>query len=367
MSDITVDTVKSESTQKLIDQFGVQPISPELIERIKKYTKKDTLSHFIERGIFMAHRDLDHLLTQLEKNPNEKVYLYTGRGPSSTSLHLGHLLPFTLTLELQRLFDCPVVIQITDDEKYLKNQDGKSLDEISDYGRENIKDIMTIGFDPKNTFVFTNRQYINFLYPNILKIQKSILTRRLFKFFGSTDNDSIGKVNFPTIQMAPCCPSSFPTFLNPIFKWRCLIPCALDQDPYFRLFRDIASSIKEKKPALIYSKFLPSLLGRKEKMSSSVDKSAIFLNDTPKQIKKKINSYAFSGGQDTAELQAQLGANLDVDVAISYLEFFMEDHQRFLEICQQYKDGKLMTGEVKKITIEIIIKVVSDFQENRFN
>lgn len=36
-------------------------------------------------------------------------------------------------------------------------------------------------------------------------------------------------------------------------------------------------------------------------MSASDTTSAIFTSDTPKQIKDKINRYAFSGGGDTVE------------------------------------------------------------------
>ena len=43
----------------------------------------------------------------------EKFYLYTGRGPSSDALHLGHLIPFHFTLWLQRAFKVPLVIQLT--------------------------------------------------------------------------------------------------------------------------------------------------------------------------------------------------------------------------------------------------------------
>ena len=43
-------------------------------------------------------------------------------------------------------------------------------------------------------------------------------------------------------------------------------------------------------------------------MSASDPNSAIFVTDTPKQIKNKVNKHAFSGGQDTKELQLQHGA-----------------------------------------------------------
>jgi hypothetical protein len=39
----------------------------------------------------------------------------------------------------------------------------------------------------------------------------------------------------------------------------------------------------------------------------------------------QINSFAFSGGQETAEKQRLLGANLEVDVPYHYLQFFLED------------------------------------------
>ena len=45
-------------------------------------------------------------------------------------------------------------------------------------------------------------------------------------------------------------------------KLRCLIPCAIDQDPYFRMTRDVAPRIKGHKPALIESRFFPALKAR---------------------------------------------------------------------------------------------------------
>ena len=45
-------------------------------------------------------------------------------------------------------------------------------------------------------------------------------------------------------------------------------------------------------------------------MSASDPTSAIFVTDAPKQVQKKINKYAFSGGQATVEEHRQLGAHL---------------------------------------------------------
>lgn len=125
-------TVESEGAidyDKLIDQFGSSRITPELIERMEKVTGKKP-HRFLRRGIFFSHRDLSLILDLYEAG--QKFYLYTGRGPSSESLHLGHVIPFQFTKWLQDTFDCPLVIQLTDDEKFLFKQELK-LEECHRY------------------------------------------------------------------------------------------------------------------------------------------------------------------------------------------------------------------------------------------
>jgi tryptophanyl-tRNA synthetase len=43
------------------------------------------------------------------------------------------------------------------------------------------------------------------------------------------------------------------------------------------------------KPALIHSKFLPSLGGAAQKMAASNTSSAIYVDDTPKAVKDKVH------------------------------------------------------------------------------
>ena len=43
----------------------------------------------------MNFRDLKLILDAVESK--KKFYLYTGRGPSSEAMHLGHLIPFIRT------------------------------------------------------------------------------------------------------------------------------------------------------------------------------------------------------------------------------------------------------------------------------
>jgi tryptophanyl-tRNA synthetase len=100
-------------------------------------------------------------------------YLYTGRGPSAGALHMGHTIPFVFTRYLQRVFDVPLVIQVTDDEKYLYNAD-QTWEKTLEMRDNNIKDIIAFGFDLEKTFIFCDSEYIGTMYPNILKTQKHI-------------------------------------------------------------------------------------------------------------------------------------------------------------------------------------------------
>lgn len=321
--------------------------------------------HLIRRGIVFSHRDL---LTILElKKQGKPFFLYTGRGPSSESLHLGHLVPFMISKWLQDNFDVPLIIQLTDDEKTLwKNLD---VEEARKLARENAKDIIALGFNVKKTFIFNDFDFIGkcpAFYQNMIRIQKQVTFNQVKGIFGFTDSDVIGKIAFPAVQAAPCLSTSFP-FIFGNDKVNVLIPCAIDQDPYFRMTRDVAPKLGFPKPALIHSTFFPALQGAKTKMSASDANSAIFLTDTPKQIKNKINKHAFSGGQVTVEEHKRLGGDTDVDVSYQLLRYFLENDQELEHIRESYSTGSMLTGEIKKIAIEKITEIVLQHQESRKN
>lgn len=353
---------------KLIKQFGSHPISPELLQRFEAVTG-ESAHVFLRRGIFFSHRDLETILDRYEKG--EKFYLYTGRGPSSTSMHLGHLVPFIFTAYLQRVFKCAAVIQLTDDEKFLFAKQPKGdeppppLEHFTRLGRENARDIIAVGFELERTFIFMDTSYIGPMYPNILRIQRMTTYNTAKAIFGFTDSDNVGKHGFPAVEAAPAVSSSFPIVLGGVPDMPCLIPCAIDQDPYFRLTRDVAPRLGCPKPALVHSKFFPALQGDNTKMSSSLAESAIFLDDTPKKIKTKVNKYAFSGGRETIEEHRRLGADVDVDISYRYLSFFLEDDERLGQIYNEYKSGQMLSGEIKKELIGVLQPIVKEHQEKR--
>mmetsp|Transcript_4402 Transcript_4402/g.6603 ORF Transcript_4402/g.6603 Transcript_4402/m.6603 type:complete len:410 (+) Transcript_4402:68-1297(+) len=300
---------------KIVDKFGSTRIDDALIARFEKVTGHKA-HHWLRRGFFFSHRDLDLILDAHESG--EGFFLYTGRGPSSDSLHFGHMIPFLFTKWLQDVFQVPLVIQMTGDEKFLWR--GLSIEEARKYTIENIKDIIAVGFDVTKTFIFSNFDYVGRMYPNILRMQKTITASTARSTFGFTMDANVGKWSFCAVQAAPSFSSSFPHIFGKR-NVRCLIPCAIDQDPYFRLTRGAAPKFGFYKPALVHSKFFPSLQGYETKMSASSLQSAIFLSDTPAQIRKKVGS-AVSGGGETLEEQRENGADLSKDIPFAYLEFF---------------------------------------------
>ncbi|KAK9745119.1 tRNA synthetases class I (W and Y) [Popillia japonica] len=347
---------------KLIKRFGSSKIDQTLIDRFEKVTGQ-TSHHFLRRGIFFSHRDMHSILKLYEEK--KPFYLYTGRGPSSSSMHVGHLVPFIFCKWLQDIFDVPLVIQMTDDEKTLWRD--LKVEDAMKMMYENVKDIIAVGFDVNKTFIFSNFDYMGRapeFYQNVVRIQKCVTFNQVKGIFGLTDTDVIGKIGFPAIQAAPCFSTTFPCTFGKR-KLPCLIPCAIDQDPYFRMTRDVAPRLGFVKPALLHSTFFPALQGARSKMSASDANSTIFLTDTPKQIKNKINKYAFSGGQASVEEHRKVGGNCEVDVSYKYLTFFLEDDDKLQQIEKDYTSGALLTGELKKILIETLSPIVLRHQERR--
>ena len=160
-----------------------------------------------------------------------------------------------------------------------------------------------------------------------------------------------------------------PAFLPSIIKNKkipCLIPHAIDQDVHFRLTRDILPKLGHYKPASIQCLFLPPLNGSNGKMSSSEENGAIYTTDSPDEVKKKVNKYAFSGGKDTLEEHRKLGGNPDIDISFQYLRMLLEeDDKKLKKIEEDYRSGKLLSGELKKILIDKVNDFLKEHQKKR--
>jgi tryptophanyl-tRNA synthetase len=263
---------------------------------------------------------------------------------------------------LQDKFGVELYFQFPDEEKFLFKKN-LSYEDVQKWLYENMLDIIALGFDSKKTHFLVDTKHANILYPEAIKVAKKITFSTIKSAFGFKSGANIGQIFYTAMQAAPV---MVPGTLKKNKKIPCLIPLAVDQDPHFRVARDVYPKLGYPKPAIIHSIFLPPLTGTQGKMSSSNSSSAILTTDSPKEVEKKIKKYAFSGGKSTIEEHRKKGGNPDVDVSFQYLRFLFEpDDEKLEAIYKAYKTGEMLTSELKKILIEKINAFLKEHQKKR--
>jgi|TARA_Y100000310_G_scaffold258493_1_gene266934 tryptophanyl-tRNA synthetase len=334
-TNITIDN------EKLVKDFGASRIS-KLKDMPDFYTFK--------RGLIYSHRDFEKFFNALKKG--EKCAIVSGLNASG-SLHIGHKVVFDTNLYFQREFGIPVFIPISDDESYVAGK-VKSQKEALEYSMELAKELLAYGFDPHKTFFVIDQIYTN-IYNLAIKLSKKINLSEIKASYGYKNEENIGLHFYPAVQSAH--------ILFPEEKFEIkniLVPIGPDEDAHIRICRDIASRARYKKPSILHLSFMSGVDGTK--MSKSKN-NAIFLKEDSKSITKKINK-AFSGGQKTIEEHKKLGGNPDVDIACQYLSKFFLDEKESKKLFDDYRKGNTLSGEVKKMLIERLTKMVNEFQEN---
>lgn len=348
---------------RLIEQFGVEPLTFDLLERFKRVTGHE-LHPLMRRGMCFAHRRLSDILDDVENG--KQIFLYTGRGPTSEALHLGHIVPIEFTAWLQKVLNAIVVIQMADDEKYwFKDME---FEKIYRLGFQNARDVIALGFNPEKTFIFSNRDFSReSSYQKVaFDILNHVTINNIQSVFGIEGSSRAGQLIWPVYQSTAAFSQAFERIFG-LTSIRCLVVYAIDQDPYFRMARDVAPKLGFEKPCALMCQFLPSLEGNSKMSSTGATgpSKTIFMTDSEKEVKDKINRYAFSGGQDTVELHRELGGNPDVDISYQWLKYFLEDDAELERIYHEYRTGRMLTGELKKITIETIVNVIRRHKEEK--
>jgi tryptophanyl-tRNA synthetase len=339
---------------KLTALFGTQPIDDAILARFKRLT--GSIPPMLRRQVFFSHRDLNWILDRYEAG--EKFVLYTGRGPSGHT-HLGHLMPWIFTKYLQDAFDADLYFQMTDDEKFLQ-KDELSASATRGFSYDNALDLIALGFDPEKTRIFLDTEYARTLYPIALEVAKRVTFSAARAVFGFDSSTNIGMVFFTSMQSAPA-------FLPAILSGRnvpVLIPCAIDQDPHFRITRDVAPKMGYYKPALIHSRFFPSLLGL-DKMSASIPETSIFTTDSPELARTKIAN-AFTGGRTTVQEQSDRGGVPDICAVYQYSFYlFEQDDKRAVELREECLRGARACGECKNELADKVVQFLKHHQAAR--
>ena len=342
--------------ERLIKEFGIK-----LLVNLPKKFNEDLL---FRRNVIFAHRDFGRIVDCVEKK--KKFVMMTGLMPSG-KFHLGHMILAQQFSFYQKL-GAKLYIAVADLEAY--NARKQNLGEMKKVAiEEYLINYIALGLKPKNCdFYFQSERSNDAKKSNAYYRLASNLSRyATFNEFKAIYGDiSPGKMNASLLQASDMLHSQLPEFEGgPVSV---LIPVGVDQDPHLRIARDIGNKYKDNKFIQLsstYHTFLPSLKGG-GKMSSSDENSYIAMTDSPNEVKNKINKYAFSGGQKTTEEHRKKGGNPDVDVSFQYLKMFFEpDDDKLKQIHDDYKSGRLLTGELKGILIEKINAFLKEHQKKR--
>jgi tryptophanyl-tRNA synthetase len=329
-----------EANERLVKEFGASPISS-LKEIPDFYTFK--------KGLIYSHREFDKFYRALKKG--EKCAIVSGFNASGT-IHLGHRVVFDTNLYFQREFGIPVFIPISDDESYVAGK-VKDQKEALKYSLELARELIAYGFDPKKTYFIIDQIYTN-IYNLAIKLSAKINISEVKATYGYKSEENIGLHFYPAVQSAHIL---FPQ--EKLGIKQVLVPIGPDEDAHIRICRDVAPLFGFEKPSILHLAFMPGVDG--EKMSKSKG-NGIFLKDSSKEIIKKIGG-AFSGGQKTAEEQRKLGGNPEVDIACQYLSKFFLNEKESKKLFEDYRAGKLLSGEVKKMLADKLVEFTSNFQK----
>lgn len=315
------------------NHFGLETFSETNIKKLSFLS--DNLIKIIE-----CHRGFN----DFDINNLDKYYLYTGRGPSMDSFHIGHLLGLELILEFQKYIGSKIYFMIADDEKMIR--DKIKICEMKKNVDNTIKQLEKIGFNDSNTNIKINSNGIdNIQYQLLIKLMSLVTLNKLEHIFGKKDN--VGEYFYVFVQLLPC-------FIE---NKQCIIIAGKDQDPFFRLARELATKMSFNPPIIIYTKNVPALDGSDKMSSSSISSIPIFLTDKEQEIKNKIFMIKKVGAGTLDELFEQ-GANLQIDIPYKLIELF-DKNKMNVDIIKKYYEKAQNICDCET-DIEIINSLVGD-------
>mgnify|MGYP001626427299 FL=1 len=281
----------------------------------------------------------------------ERSAIVSGLNPSGF-FHMGHIGVFDTNLFFQKEYGIVVYAPISDDESYVADKI-KSQEEGIRNGLRLAREYLAYGFDPKKTHIIIDQIYTN-IYNLAIKVSKGITLSTNMAVYGYTHSDNIGLNFYPAVQSAHVL---FPETLG---MRNVLVPIGPDEDAHLRVARDVAEKYGFEKPAVLHSRFLPGLDGRKMSKSKG---NAIYLFEDEAKIKKKIYS-AFSGGRSSIDEHRAFGGIPEIDVPFIYLKYLFLEPEEAEALSTEYKSGRMLSGELKKILYDKVIEKVSKIKEN---
>jgi len=334
--------------ERLYAEFGIRPFKP-LLPQIPNP------SAAMRRGVIFGHRDFERILEAIRKN--EEFAVMSGIKPTG-EFHLGTLMTAREIIYFQQqgamAFYC-----IADVEAYEDN--GIPFEESEKIAVNNVADILALGFDPKRGYIYRQSKE-NRVKDLAIMFGRGVTLATMKAIYGERH---MGLYLSALIQAGDILMPQLEDFGGPKPT---VVPVGVDQDPHIRFTRDLAAKFHSKygfiPPSSTYHKLIKALDGG-YKMSKRNPMSYFTLDEEPDVIAKKI-SYAFTGGQPTAEEQRKFGGNPDVcPIFDLYLFHFFEDDRDVIELYNDCKCGNILCGEDKARLVKIVTEFIKEHQRKK--
>lgn len=312
---------------------------------------RNALKHrLFERNMVIAHRGFEKVMKRIEQ---KKPFINMTGIASSGRFHLGHKVDIDLFLFFKSL-GAHNYFAIADIDGYTSRQSIKTMEDAKKIAADNLAHALAFGLNEKDVYVQSQRdaRYYEFAF----ELSKKI-TRNMFEaVYGHVD---LGKISAAVLQYADILHPQLKEYSG---KMPSVTGIGLDQDPHARLTRDIAKRLPYdlEMPSFIYFKHQSGLM-EGSKMSSSKPETAIFLDDSEKDVKKKIQN-AFTGGRETIEKQRKLGGRPEICKVCEILRFHYPDTKEVERIMNECRQGKRLCGETKQFTIDFLTKFLKEHQ-----
>jgi tryptophanyl-tRNA synthetase len=324
------------------------------MEKVLAYTPLEYQPLAMRRGLVVAQMGYGDILALMsQKKPFTVV---SGLNPSS-QLHLGHKVLFDMLLEFQQMGG-ELYIPLTDDESYI---DGK-VDKLSD-GTRNAKEkiipiLQRMGFDLNKTHYLVDTEQVD-LYQFAIELSRYVSMAELTHLFGAESLTNPGQVFYRgCVQLAEILMPQLPQNGGPRHT---LIPVGIDQHPYILLARDVAKKVGIVPPSELVLRFFPSLANPEKKMSKSSPESALFLDDNPEDIKRKIKR-AYTGSVGSLDDHKRFGGVPEACSVFALQQAFNPNDDEAEELYRRYADGDLLMGELKERTSELMTRELAMFR-----
>lgn len=304
----------------------------------------------------------------------EKIIL-TGDRPTGR-LHLGHFVgSLRRRVELQNSgqFD-KIFVMIADCQALTDNADNP--EKIRQNVLEVTLDYLSAGIDPSKTTIFIQSQvpeiaelalYLMNLV-TVSRLQRNPTVKTEIKMRNFEHSLPVGFFCYPVSQAADITAFKATT-----------VPAGEDQAPMIELTREIAARFNNiYGPTLVEPEILlpdnavcmrlPGTDG-KAKMSKSLG-NCVYLADSPKEVKKKVNSMYTDPEHLTIDSPGHLEGNcpfiyLDAFATDAQVNSYLPDYPSIQALKDHYTRGGLGDGTVKKLLINVLEETLTPMRERR--